>query len=366
MTRTLVETSNDWIWAVDIEGRHTYCNPAVESILGYGVPELVGRVATELLHPDDTAKVDSWMREWIEKKLGWSNLIRRWRHKNGSWRWLESSAVPILNANDELVGFRGIDRDITDRVEAEEKLNEMEAHLAHAGRLSVLGEMVAGIAHEVNQPLYSIVNFAKACRNVLARKEEPDHKELIEWNDEIACAAARATEIIKRLRRFARRGAAEFAAIPVGELIEESIDLMAFELRRHKVVVRRDIASDAPAVRADRVEIQQVLVNLLQNACEAMAQTADSERQIALRSRLSEEGVVVSVQDHGPGLPDDKELRIFQPFVTTKENGLGIGLAISTTIVEAHGGRLWASDDREGATFHLLLPYAEKRLGGVR
>ncbi len=357
MIRALVETSREWIWSTDVEGITTFSNPAVERILGYQPAELLGRTFFEFLHPDDRVEVDTQHPQWCIAKQGWTNEILRWRHKDGSWRWLESSSVPILNAHDKLIGYRGVDRDITERIQTGEKLSEMEAQLTHAGRLSALGEMVAGIAHEINQPLYSIVNFAKACRNVLRGDGEPDRNELVEWNDEIAEAASRATEIIKRLRQFARKGTGSFVSVLVEELIDESLELMTFELRRKGVEVRRDFASDLPPVSADRVQIEQVLVNLLQNAIEAMAEVPKADRQVTVRTRHTQTLVEISVEDRGPGLRDEKRFTIFDPFVTTKKNGLGMGLAISTTIAEAHGGRLWATSGSEGgAAFHLLLP----------
>jgi PAS domain S-box-containing protein len=357
MIRALVETSREWIWSTDVEGITTFSNPAVERILGYQPAELLGKNSFEILHPDDQAKVDALYPQWCDAKEGWTNETLRWRHKDGSWRWLESSSVPILNAHDELIGYRGFDRDITERIQTGEKLGEMEAQLTHAGRLSALGEMVAGIAHEINQPLYSIVNFAKACRNVLRGDGDPNRDELVEWNGEIAEAASRATEIIKRLRQFARRGAGSFVSVLVEELIDESVELMAFELRRNGVEVCRDLAPALPPVSADRVQIEQVLVNLLQNAIEAMAEVPKADRQVFVRTCHGQACVEISVEDRGPGLREQNRFTIFDPFVTTKEDGLGMGLAISTTIAEAHGGKLWATSGSEGgAAFHLLLP----------
>lgn len=357
LVRAIVETSQEWIWSTDVEGITTFSNPAVERILGYQPDELLGKNSFEILHPDDQAKVDDLYPQWCAAKEGWTNETLRWRHKDGSWRWLESSSVPILNAHDELIGYRGFDRDITERIMTGEKLSEMEAQLTHAGRLSALGEMVAGIAHEINQPLYSIVNFAKACRNVLRGEGEPNRDELVEWNGEIAEAASRATEIIKRLRQFARKGTSHFVSVHIDEVIEDSVELMAFELRRKGVEVCRDLASGLPPVSADRVQIEQVLINLLQNACEAMAEVPKASRQVFVRTRHREACVVISIEDRGPGLREENRFTIFHPFVTTKADGLGMGLAISTTIAEAHGGKLWATSGSEGgAAFHLLLP----------
>jgi two-component system sensor kinase FixL len=222
-----------------------------------------------------------------------------------------------------------------------------------------MGEMVAGIAHEVSQPLYSVVNFAKASRNVLAGEGPPNLDELRQWNDEIATAAARAGEILRRLRSFARRAEPEYTRASIHELIEEAVELVAFEARGRQVAVELKLCEAAAPVDLHRVQIQQVLVNLLRNAYEAIEQVSVEVRRVTIRTRAAGQFVEVSVADSGPGLSPDQQLRMFEPFVTTKPDGLGMGLAISKTIVEAHGGTLWAtSNPGGGAVFHFTLPVA--------
>ena len=251
--------------------------------------------------------------------------------------------------------------DITERRQAEEKFHRMEAQSAHVARLSTLGELVAGIAHEVSQPLYCVVNYAKATRNVLTAEGEPSLKDLREWNEEIALAAHRAGEIITRLRNFARRREMRRARVSIGEVVRESVDLVAFEARRRGVAVRFDLSEEASLADVDRVQIQQVLVNLLRNAYEALEGVPAGERDLAVRTAVVDHCVEISVADNGPGLPGDG-LKILDAFVTTKPDGLGMGLAISRTIVEAHGGRLWATPNRHrGTTFHFTVPVARER-----
>lgn len=365
--RALVETSRDWIWAIDAQGVHTYSNPAVEDILGYRPEELIGKSSLGLMHEDDRRTVEAELPKWTMQKQGWSNYVLRWRHKRGGWRYLESNAVPVLSPDGEPVGFRGVDRDVTERHEAEERLHRMEKQLAHVSRLSTMGEMVAGITHEVNQPFYSILNFAKASRNLLAAEREPKLDDLREWIEEIAASAAQAGEIIRRLRGFVRRTDPVRSAARLGEIIADSLQLIGFERRQRQVCVTVELADGLPDVNVDRVEIEQVMVNLLQNAWEAMQRTEAQQRLIVVGARLAAEEVEVSVADNGPGLPTEIGLNLFDAFVTTKPDGLGMGLAISRTIVEAHGGRLWPSSNPGGGTvLRFTLPIAQGGQAGAK
>jgi C4-dicarboxylate-specific signal transduction histidine kinase len=251
----------------------------------------------------------------------------------------------------------GTEDDITYRKTAADKMAQMEHKLTHVARLSTLGELVAGIAHEVNQPLYAIVNFAKASRNLLSQSDQPDLEMLRDWNEQISEAAVRGGAIIKRLRDFVSRGQPRRAAASANALIRETCGLMEFSLRQSDARVELELAEPLPAVIVDSLQIQQVLVNLLQNACEAMADAAVDNRRIVVRTGKLNDRVSITVADNGPGLPQDSGLNVFDSFVTTKPEGLGMGLAISRTIVEAHGGRLWAAAAKGGgAEFLFTLP----------
>jgi len=247
------------------------------------------------------------------------------------------------------------------RRDAEDKMRHMQEQLSHVSRLSTMGEMVAGIAHELNQPLYSIVNFAKACHNLLSGDGLPDLDRLRDWTEQIALAAARSGEIVSRLRRFARRSESTRRATSLQEVIGESVQLVASDAKRHGSTVVVEPGDPSVTVCVDRIQIQQVVVNLLRNAYEAMDDGRVTRRQVIIRTGCVGGMAEVSVADTGPGLPADPDLRIFEAFVTTKPEGLGMGLAISVTIVEAHGGRVWAEGNGEGGTtFHFTLPLAKK------
>lgn len=245
--------------------------------------------------------------------------------------------------------------DITRRKEHEERLRQLQGQLAHVARVAAVGELSAGIAHEVNQPLYTIMNFAKACEN-LAAQEAPDLESLRLWTREIVAAATRAGEIVRRLRDFVRRGDQERSAVAVRRIVDESVQLLGLEFHRQGIELVIDCEQADLQVHADRIQIEQVLLNLLLNAVESLDRRADGPRKIAVRVRAIGPDAEFSVADTGPGLPEVGSGKLFEPFVTTKPGGLGMGLAISRGIVEAHGGRLWAeNNDDGGATFAFTL-----------
>lgn len=199
MVRALVETSRDWIWAIDRDGVTTYSNPAIEPILGYNPDELVGKSCLGFMYEQDRQMVEARLPEWIGRKQGWAHLLVRWLHKDGSLRYLESNAVPILDADGEVTGFRGVDRDITERRKAANRARELQSQLAHVLRLGSLGEMAAGLAHELNQPLAGIANYAEGCAELL-RTGQADNAEIAEAVGAISKLALRGGKIIRQIR----------------------------------------------------------------------------------------------------------------------------------------------------------------------
>lgn len=264
----------------------------------------------------------------------------------------------VVRERERIVKIKGICHDITERVQSEEQLRKQQALLAHVSRLSTMGELVAGIAHEVNQPLYSIQNFAKAARNLLGQPS-PQPEILTEWIEEISASAQRAGEIIKRMRGFVSRRENQRDTICPNELVREAVELLSFEARRARVVVELQLEPELPRIWVDRVQIQQVLVNLLRNAYEALESAGTPEPNVVLRTARTTGGVAIAVADNGPGLPPD-EVRVFDTFVTTKPDGMGMGLAISKTIIEAHQGRLAAAPNGTGGVvFTFELPASQ-------
>jgi signal transduction histidine kinase len=272
----------------------------------------------------------------------------------GSGSWLETSAEGLKRPEG---GAVITNTDITGRKRAEQEAREQRQELAHLTRVAMLGELSGALAHELNQPLTAILSNAQAAQRILAR-EPVDLTEVREILHDIADDDRRAGEVIQRLRAMLKKDEPKLLPLDVNEVIRESLRLANSDLIRRNVTVLPELAPRLPLVCGDRVQLQQVLLNLIFNACEAMSARPVRDRRLTLATvRDGEAGVQVCVVDRGPGIPADELERVFTPFFTTKEHGLGLGLPICRSIVTVHGGRLWASNNEEhGATFHLMLP----------
>ena len=357
--KALVDTSPIAVIELDLSGRITYVSPTALRLYGTTDPnDLLGRNAADLIGQDQRAKILDGFARTLAKDVSLNNeyVVRR---KDGSEFTAEISTAVLRDPLGHPKAFMAILQDITERKQAEEHLRRMETQLAHVARLSTMGEMVAGIAHEVNQPLYSVLNFAKASKNILEAHGSPNLTDLRDWNEEIAAAAARAGDIINRLRNFVRRDGVERRESSICEIIGESVAMVASEARQRGVAVHWQPCDEPVMANVDRVQIQQVVVNLLRNAYEAMEGVDDRPRAARVTVSVADSQVDVAVADTGVGLPEADHQNIFHAFVTTKARGLGMGLAIGRTIVEAHGGDLWAVPDPGGGTvFHFTLPLA--------
>ncbi|MGA2051623.1 MAG: ATP-binding protein [Terracidiphilus sp.] len=249
--------------------------------------------------------------------------------------------------------------DVTDRKQAEkerERLREAQADLAHVSRMTTMGELTASLAHEVNQPITAAVNGASTCVRWLTR-EDPDLEEAREAASGVIRNAKRAADIINRIRSILKKGQSKRHLSDVNELIREMSALLGSEAKRYSISVRTELDPELPKVMTDSVQVQQVLMNLIMNSIDAMKEV-DRERELTIRSQWADNRtLMISVSDTGVGLPPQQADRIFDAFFTTKPHGIGMGLRISRSIVESHGGRLWASDNApHGATFCFTLP----------
>jgi PAS domain S-box-containing protein len=357
-----VEQSPVNVVITDLDGNIEYVNQRFCQLTGYTFAEAIGKNPRILKSGHTSDEEYRFLWQTIKAGGEWSGEFLN-KAKDGSQCWERALITSIKDEAGRMTHYLAVKEDITKSKKVEEDLQHMRLQLTHVARLSTLGEMAAELAHELNHPLYAILNYTKASRNVLTEEGPPDLDRLREWNEEIAEIASSAGEAVKRLRSFARRGESPRTACRVEEIVEEAMRLVAVETRRAGVTVETSFPAASPPVDVDRVQIQQVLVNLLSNAVEAMQATPAETRRTTIRTSVRDGAVEVAVADRGPGLPPGNESKMFEPFVTTKPEGMGMGLSIARSIVEAHGGALWAESNAEGgATFRFTLPFGE----GVR
>jgi signal transduction histidine kinase len=284
----------------------------------------------------------------------------RVRRADGQYRWLLIRNVPLRDGAGKIVKWYGTSTDIDDRKRAEgesQRLLQLEADLAHINRVNMMGELAASIAHEVNQPLSGVVSNASACLRWLAG-EAPDVEEALEAVRDIVRDGKRAGEVIARIRALTRSAAVATERLDLNETIRDVLALVGDEAKRKSVAIRTQFAEDLSPVAGDRVQLQQVVLNLVMNGIEAMSSVGERARQLVITTRdVDPDRVQVTVEDSGIGLSPDTMSRIYEAFYTTKPGGMGMGLSISRSILQNHGGRLWATvNDGPGTSFHFTLP----------
>jgi two-component system, LuxR family, sensor kinase FixL len=357
LLRAIIETSPDGLITIDQTGLIQSFNPAAQRMFGYRADEVIGRNVRCLMPPTYADHHDGYMARYLntgEKRIIGIGREVLGQSKDGRIFPLELAVAEVQAAGRRI--FAGFVRDVSARQEATERLRELQAELVHVARLSAMGEMASALAHELNQPLTAIINYAQAARRALGHAEGTQPGELWSLLDKTAQQASRAGQIIHRLRQFIAKGETERALEDLNAVVEEASALALIGTGGKRIAVRRAYAADLPPVLIDRVQIHQVVTNLLRNSIDALAEV--ERREIVLATRRAEPGAIeIAVADSGPGLDPAVARRLFQPFVTTKPGGLGIGLSICHSIVEAHGGRLWASANPDGGTtFHVSLP----------
>jgi PAS domain S-box-containing protein len=351
-------------WArVSATGEMKYWSEECFRVLGFEPQDGLPRFETFLqhVHPDDRRRVKETAERAGRERVDYE-VDYRIVHPGGEVRDIHTVAHPVLSPSGDVVEFVGTVMDVTERRQAEkerERLRQVQADLAHINRATTMGELTASLAHEINQPIAAAVTDARTCLRWLAR-EQPDIAEARESAARMVKAITRASDIISRLRKLFKKGAPQTSVVDVSEVIQEMVVLLHGEASRYSVSIQTELSADSPQVLADRVQLQQVLMNLMLNGIEAMHDTK-SGGQLTIRSLRGEGGqLVISVSDTGVGLPPEQAEQIFNSFFSTKTQGTGMGLSISRSIIESHGGRLWASSNSErGATFNFTLPTAE-------
>src|SRR5246127_1562409 len=351
----IVESSHDAIVSKSLNGVITSWNKGAERLFGYSAEEAVGQNIT-LIIPPERRHEERTIVEQLTRGERVDNFETVRMHKDGTLLDVSLTISPMKDASGRVVGASKLARDITERKRAEEALRQAQTDLAHASRLTTMGEFTASLAHEVKQPIAAIVTDANTCVRWITR-DEPDLKEAREAAWRIVKDAERASEIINRVRLLFKKGTPQRELVDVNEVAREMIVLLGDEASRHSISVRTELAEGLPHVIGDRVQLQQVLMNLIVNGVDAM-HDMDAPRELTIKSQPAENNeLLLSVSDTGRGLPQHQANEIFNAFFTTKTHGTGMGLRISRSIIESHGGRLWAADNSpRGACFCFTLP----------
>lgn len=302
---------------------------------------------------------ECWMALALLKETEYNDQELIIERPDGKRLIVLANANPIWNNFGVLLGAVNVLIDITGRKQAEEEQGRLRAALANIGRLNLAGEMAAGIAHEINQPLTAIINYSEACANLL-RSGETSTGALLAAIEQIAEQGQRAAEIIRRLRALMRKAPLHQELVDLNTLIREAVSFIAADARQQGIGLRVEVAASIPKVEVDPIQIQQVLVNVMRNSLDAMSDPGIDYRELTIRAELTAENTVtVTLCDTGRGLAEGVHELLFYPFFTTKPEGMGLGLPISASIIEAHGGRLWATAEAgSGTTFHFTVPCA--------
>jgi PAS domain S-box-containing protein len=353
--RLAIDTIPGLVWSALPDGSAEFLNQRWLEYTGLSLKEGLDWGGKVAVHPEDLARfMDEWRAALTDGKP--LETEARLRRADGEYRWLLIRAVPLRDEPGKIVKWYGTSADVEDLKRAEEALSKSQAELAHVTRVTTMGELAASIAHEVNQPLSAIVNNGSACLRWL-NGAAPNLDEAREAARRIIRDGNRAGEVITRIRALLRNTDTEKARLDINQTIREVVTLTRNEAARKGVAIRMELAAGLPPVLGDRVQLQQVILNLVMNGVEAMASAPNLPRELLIRSRPYEsDKALVAVQDSGAGLEGENLEKIFDAFYTTKPQGMGMGLAISRSIVEDHGGRLWAApNDGPGATFQFTL-----------
>jgi PAS domain S-box-containing protein len=335
-------------------------NPAFQKMTGYSEAELHRLSPVDITHEDDQAATEAIMAIGAAAQSYATRIEKRYRRKDGGviWAEVDTFLAPVAGRAPFLAA---VAVDITERKLAEEALREARADLERMARLTTMGEFTASIAHEINQPLAAIVTQSEAASRFLDR-DEPDLDEVQDALSSIRQDGMRAGEVIRGLRALARKSGPQLTKLDIDDVIRQVLALARGELLRHDVVLRTELAAEDKPVMGDRVQLQQVLLNLIMNGVEALRGVTERARELTVSSKVEPGSVLVAVKDTGTGLDPAVAERMFQPFFTTKPDGLGMGLAICRSIIEAHGGRLWVSPRAPyGADVRFTVPFWAKQ-----
>ncbi|WP_439815051.1 sensor histidine kinase [Zavarzinia sp. CC-PAN008] len=359
--RSILETVPDAMVVIDEHGVMQSFAIAAERLFGYRAHEAIGRNVSMLMPSPYRENHDNFLARYLstgEKRIIGIGRVVVGERKDGSTFPMELSVGEMRSGTQRY--FTGFIRDLTERQQTEVRMQELQSELVHVARLSALGEMASSLAHELNQPLTAISNYLRGCQRLVGQSPPPPVATLTDALDKAAAQALRAGQIISRLREFVARGESTRTVESVSKIVEEAGALALVGAKEQAVKVRYRLDPAADVVLADKIQVQQVLINLMRNALEAMEGCATRELTVETVARDAD-FVEISVADTGGGLDAEVAGRLFQPFVTTKARGMGVGLSICRTIVEAHGGRIWVEPNPVGGTiFRFSLARVEE------
>ncbi len=356
--RSLVETAPDGIITIDERGTIEALSPAAESMFGFKESEAIGHDVKMLIPSPYREEHDHYIARYLE--TGESRIIGIGREviaqrKDGSTFPIELAVGEIFVHGRRL--FTGFVRDISERQRAGVQVRQLQADLVHVSRLSAMGEIASAMTHELNQPLTAIMNYLQACQHLMKAQGAMPEK-IHDMMDKVVDQADRAGAIIHRLRDFIEKGETERSVADINDVVGEACALAMVGAAEMKIRPGLELSPRLPPVLIDKIQIQQVVFNLVRNAVDAL-EHAETRELTIVSEQTNKDAVEVAVRETGPGIPPEVAPRLFQPFVTSKADGMGIGLSISRSIIEAHGGRLWATSNRDGGTtFHFTVPVA--------
>jgi two-component system sensor kinase FixL len=347
---SILATVPDAMIVIDERGLMHSFSAAAERLFGYTADEVLGKNIKIMMpspyRENHDAYVERYLRTGEKRIIGIGRVVVGER-KDGSTFPMELAVGEMRSGNNRF--FTGFIRDLSERQKTEARLQELQSELVHISRLTAMGEMASALAHELNQPLSAIANYLKGSRRLIESRQDPESATIRDAMDKAAEQAMRAGQIIRRLRDFVARGESERRVEGVKKLIEEASALALVGVKDQGIRTRFQFDPAVELVLADKVQIQQVLLNLMRNAIEAM-ETSDRRELVVAAAAGADNLVTISVSDTGTGIAPDVMSQLFQPFITTKRHGMGVGLSISRTIVEAHGGQIWADSNPGGGT----------------
>ena len=357
--KAVLDTSVEGIITINERGIIEDVNKAGEKIFGYSAAEMIGQSVNLLMPPSSNGEHNGQLNNYLQtsepKNIGVGRDVSG-RRKDGSIFPIELSVSELALADRRI--FTNFVRDVTARKQLEEESRRHLMELAHVTRVSTLGELSGSLAHELNQPLTAILSNAQAASRFLETGHSYDLDEVRDILKDIVEEDQRAGEIIRRMRSMLKKGKAQLQPLNLNEVIREALQIMHSDLVARNITIQLELEPRLPSVLCDRIQVQQVLINLVLNSSDAMSKQAASERRLVIETGIpTDSHARVTLTDSGPGIPAELAGKIFEPFFSTKEAGLGMGLAICSSIVSSHGGRLWLeTPTTTGATFHFTVP----------